>query len=108
MLTSAAGGISHRTLWACCLALIICLFARCNRSADNRHLVGIAFETLQTEYWVASFEAIKDELAKRDMEAVQAISDHDPNRQLQQVQNYIARGVAGIILVPKDAQTAIP
>jgi ABC-type sugar transport system substrate-binding protein len=77
-------------------------------SADKKITIGVAFETLQTEYWVAGFEAIKDELAKRDIEVLEAIADSDPNRQLQQVKNFITRRVNGIIMVPKDAKSCIP
>jgi ABC-type sugar transport system substrate-binding protein len=77
-------------------------------TGGDRMTIGVAFETLQTEYWVASLDAIRNELAKREMEIFEAVSDHDPNRQLQQINNFIARGVDGIIMVPKDAQTPIP
>jgi len=70
--------------------------------------IGVAFETLQTEYWVAGFEAIKAELKKRDIAVLEAVADQDASRQLQQVKNFITRGVDGIILVPKDAKTCIP
>lgn len=70
--------------------------------------IGVAFETLQTEYWVASFEVMRAELAKRNIKMLEAIADGDANRQLEQVQNFIARRVAGIIVAPKDAQTVIP
>ena len=39
---------------------------------------------------------------------MEAIADGDANRQFEQVRNFIARKVDGIIVVPKDAQTAIP
>ena len=70
--------------------------------------VGVAFETLQTEYWIAGFEAIKAELKKRDITMLESVADSDASRQLQQVKNFITRGVDGIILVPKDAKTCIP
>lgn len=70
--------------------------------------IGVAFETLQTEYWVAGFDAIKAELRKRNLEAVEAIADGDANRQLQQIRTFITRKVDGIILVPKDARTCLP
>src|SRR5947207_13865180 len=60
--------------------------------------IGVSFETLQTEYWVAGFEAIKSELKKRNMNMLEAIDDSDANRQLQQVKNFITRGVDAIIL----------
>ncbi len=70
--------------------------------------IGVSFETLQTEYWVAGFEAIKAELKKRDATVLEAIADGDANRQLEQVNNFITRKVDGIIAVPKDAKTIIP
>ena len=92
------------------LPLLALAFSGCNKPATSggKLTVGVAFETLQTEYWVAGFEAIKAELAKRDMQVLEAVADQDANRQLQQVKNFIARKVDGIILVPKDAKTCIP
>jgi hypothetical protein len=42
----------------------------------------VAFETLQTEYWVASRDAIAAELKKRNLAMLEAIADGDANRQL--------------------------
>ncbi|MBN8246626.1 MAG: sugar ABC transporter substrate-binding protein [Verrucomicrobia bacterium] len=70
--------------------------------------IGVAFETLQTEYWVAGFEAIKAELQRRNLGMLEAVADSDSSRQLQQVRNFITRKVDGILLVPKDARTCIP
>lgn len=92
-------------------------FVGCNKSdstsapstpAAKKLTIGVAFETLQTEYWVAGFEAIKAELEKRDITMLEAVADQDASRQLQQVKNFITRGVDGIIMVPKDAKTCIP
>lgn len=77
-------------------------------SGGKKLTIGVAFETLQTEYWVAGFEAIKAELKRRDITMLEAVADQDASRQLQQVKNFITRGVDGIILVPKDAKTCIP
>ena len=90
------------------VAVLVC--SGCNKSASpgGKPTIGVAFETLQTEYWVAGFEAIKAELAQRNVNVLEAIADQDANRQLQQVKNFITRKVDGIILVPKDAKTCIP
>src|SRR5215203_2725430 len=78
-------------------------------SATPRPLtIGVNFETLQTEYWVAGFEAIKAELARRNIKMIEAIADSDSNRQLQQIRTFVTRKVDGIIMVPKDAKTCIP
>ena len=87
------------------LALLLC--ASCARR-PAQPTIGVAFETLQTEYWVASRNAIMADLHKRGMAMLEAIADGDANRQFEQVRNFIARGVDGIIIAPKDAQTVIP
>ena len=75
---------------------------------DGRLMIGVAFETLQTEYWVASIEAIKAECQRNNIKYLEAIADSDANRQFEQVNNFISRGVDGIIVAPKDANTIIP
>ena len=78
-------------------------------TTTNKQLtIGVSFETLQTEYWVAGFEAIKSELKKRNIQVLEANANNDASRQLQQIQNFITRRVDGIIMVPKDAKTCIP
>jgi ABC-type sugar transport system substrate-binding protein len=77
-------------------------------AADKPLTIGISFETLQTGFWVASLDAFRAELAKRDMKMIQAIADGDANRQIEQVRNFITRKVDGIVLVPKDAKACIP
>ncbi|MCL4176992.1 MAG: sugar ABC transporter substrate-binding protein [Verrucomicrobia bacterium] len=74
----------------------------------KRLTIGVNFETLQTEYWVAGFEAIRSELKKRGIDVVDSIADGDSSRQLQQIRTFITRKVDGIIFVPKDARTCIP
>jgi ABC-type sugar transport system substrate-binding protein len=86
----------------------IALFWSCKKSETNQTTIGVSFETLQTEYWVAGFNAIKDELQKRNIRVLEAIADQDANRQLEQVKNFITRRVDGIIIVPKDASTILP
>ncbi|MBI4873871.1 MAG: sugar ABC transporter substrate-binding protein [Acidobacteria bacterium] len=90
--------------------LLVFLAAGCRQSGDRagQPTVGVAFETLQTEYWVASRNAIEAELRKRNIRMLEAIADGDANRQFEQVRNFITRKVDGIIVVPKDAQTVIP
>ncbi len=101
-----------RRLCACLWLASLLFLASCNSGNSSKvgkqGTIGVAFETLQTEYWVAGFDAIKAELEKRDFAVLEAISDGDPNRQLQQIKNFITRRVDGIVLVPKDAKSCIP
>jgi ABC-type sugar transport system substrate-binding protein len=73
-----------------------------------RPAIGVAFETLQTEFWVAAIDAIRADLASRGYDMVEAIADGDANRQLEQVRSFVARRVDGIVVVPKDAKGIIP
>jgi inositol transport system substrate-binding protein len=70
--------------------------------------IGVSFETLQTEFWVAALAALETELKSRNIKMIQAIADGDANRQIEQVRNFITRKVDGIIMVPKDARACIP
>jgi len=92
-----------------CLAFVtlaLCLTACA--PTKTRPRVGVAFETLQTEYWVASRNAIAEELNKHGIEMIEAIADGDAGRQYDQVGTFLTRQVDGIILVHKDADTVIP
>ncbi len=74
----------------------------------TKPVIGISFETLQTEYWVVSVEAIKAACEARGFDHLEAVANGDANRQFEQVNNFIARGVDGIVIAPKDAHTIIP
>lgn len=114
METSGRSNTPVRLALLLLLIPLLTFVAGCNKSpnlsdsGEGKTTIGVAFETLQTEYWVAGFDAIKDELHNRDFEVLEAIADSDPNRQLQQVKNFVTRRVDGIILVPKDAKSCIP
>lgn len=104
--------------WIKLIVLSVALFS-CDRegglsssstssSGGKAPVVGVAMDTLQTEYWVASRDALESEIKARGGEMLLAVADNDANRQLEQVQNFVAKGVDGIIIAPKDAQTVVP
>jgi ABC-type sugar transport system substrate-binding protein len=70
--------------------------------------IGVAFETLQTEFWVAAWNKLRADTAGRGITMLEAVADGDPNRQFEQVRTFINRRVDGIILVPRDGKTVIP
>jgi ABC-type sugar transport system substrate-binding protein len=81
----------------------------CRRPGGDRPVtIGVAFETLQTEFWVAGFRAMRDEIERRSFRMLQAIAYGDANRQLEQVKSFIVRKADGIVMVPKDGKTCIP
>jgi ABC-type sugar transport system substrate-binding protein len=70
--------------------------------------IGVAFETLQTEGWVAAWDRIKEECQKNGITMLEGVADGDANKQFEQVRNFINRKVDGIIIAPKDSKTVIP
>lgn len=80
----------------------------CTKGEKSALTIGVAFETLQTPYWETSLEAIRADLEKRGIRMLEAVAEGDASRQFEQVQSFIARGVDGIIIAPKDASTVIP
>ena len=97
------------------LSVLAGLFgSSCNRDdgktagGGKKPVIGGSFDTLQTEYWVASRDAITAEVEARGGEVLEAVANNDANRQLEQVNNFIAKGVDGIIIAPKDAQSVVP
>jgi inositol transport system substrate-binding protein len=75
---------------------------------ERQLTIGVSFETLQTEYWVASFETLKAELDARGIRVLTAVADGDASRQLEQVNGFLIRGVDGVIIAPKDGATVLP
>lgn len=88
--------------------VVVAVVAGCRPAGERPFTVGVSFETLQTEYWVASFETLKAELAGRGIRVVTAVADGDPGRQLEQVNGFLIRGVDGVIIAPKDGATVLP
>jgi ABC-type sugar transport system substrate-binding protein len=70
--------------------------------------IGVAFETLQTEFWVAGFDKLKADCAAKGITMIEAVADGDASKQFDQVKNFINRKVDGIIIVPKEGKTVIP
>ncbi len=93
------------------LALAAAALAGCRPNAPpatGRLRIGVSFETLQTPYWSRSLEIMREELARQQVDVVEAIADSDPNRQLEQVASFLSRRVNALIVVPRDAQTILP
>lgn len=91
------------------LAIVALLFlAACTPAREEGPTIGLSFETLQTEYWVTSLEALQDACRDNGFNYLEAVANGDANRQFEQVNNFIARGVDGIVIAPKDGNTVIP
>src|SRR5215218_471567 len=73
--------------------------------AQSSKKICFAFQDVGTEFWVASFQAIKEALTKQGFEITELNAGHDANRQLEQIKDCIAQKVDGIILIAQDGES---
>jgi ribose/xylose/arabinose/galactoside ABC-type transport system permease subunit/ABC-type sugar transport system substrate-binding protein len=66
------------------------------------------FDSLISPFWLASIENMRATAERRGWSVLEAVSNTDDNKQYQQAQSMIQRGVDGIIMVHTDDKAVIP
>lgn len=69
--------------------------------------ICFAYQTLETEFWVAGHEAMTTSLGEQGIEVIERNANEDANRQLEQIRDCITQGVDGIIIIPQDGESVI-
>jgi inositol transport system substrate-binding protein len=69
--------------------------------------IAFCFQDLETEFWVAGYNAITETLKAKGIDVIQYNANEDANRQLEQVNDAIAQKVDGIIIIPQDGESAV-
>lgn len=75
---------------------------------ERKRTLALLFDSLISPFWVAAIERMRRQIEARGWSALEAVSNMDDNRQYQQVQSMIQRGVDGIIIVHTDDKAVIP
>lgn len=89
------------------LALVLCLSMAIHGVAETKGKIAFCFQDLETEFWVAAYGAITEELKGLGYEVLEYNGNEDANKQLEQVMDAIAQEVDGIILIPQDGESAV-
>lgn len=76
-------------------------------ASSEGQTIALCTEDLETEFWVAAHKAIKSTLEEKGFKVVETNCQGDANKQLEQVKDVITQQVDGIIVIPKDGDTAI-
>ncbi len=76
-------------------------------STVSAQKICFAFQDLETEFWVAGHKAITTTLTEKGVEVLERNANEDANKQLEQVNDCIAQGVDGIIVIPQDGESAV-
>lgn len=74
----------------------------------GKRTVALLFDSLISPFWVAALERMRRRIEDRGWSVLEAVSNMDDNRQYQQVQSMIQRGVDGIVIVHTDDKAVIP
>lgn len=76
--------------------------------AEKKDLkIAFAFQDLETEFWVAGYNAITSTLRGQGIEVLEYNASQDANKQLEQINDAIAQEVDGIIMIPQDGESAV-
>ena len=89
------------------VVLLLCVALVVPGMAEGASKIAFCFQDLETEFWVAAYDAITEELTNRGIEVLEYNGNEDANKQLEQVNDAIAQGVDGIILIPQDGESAV-
>lgn len=76
-------------------------------SAQDDTSICFAYQTLETEFWVAGHKAVTETLSEKGIEVIEVNANEDANRQLEQIRDCITQGVDGIIIIPQDGESVI-
>jgi ribose/xylose/arabinose/galactoside ABC-type transport system permease subunit/ABC-type sugar transport system substrate-binding protein len=76
--------------------------------AEPTRTLALLFDSLISPFWVAAIERFRLQIQMRGWSTLEAVSNMDDNRQFQQVQSMIQRGVDGIVMVHTDDKAVIP
>ena len=69
--------------------------------------ICFAYQTLETEFWVAGHQAMTTSLREQGIEVVEVNANEDANKQLEQIRDCITQEVDGIIIIPQDGESVI-
>lgn len=77
------------------------------QAQDKDLSICFAYQTLETEFWVAGHAAMTQSLAEKGIKVIEVNANEDANRQFEQIKDCITQGVDGIIIIPQDGESVI-
>lgn len=89
------------------LVISIVLLIPTTLAETKNQKIAFAFQDLETEFWVAGYQAITTTLRGQGIEVLEYNAGEDANKQLEQVNDAIAQEVDGIIMIPQDGESAV-
>ncbi len=69
--------------------------------------IGFCFVDLETEFWVAGYNAITSTLRDAGVTVIEYNASEDPIKQQQMCKDALAEGIDGMIIIPQDGDVAV-
>ena len=69
--------------------------------------IGFCFVDLETEFWVAGYNAITSTLREAGVTVIEYNASEDPIKQQQMCKDALAEGIDGMIIIPQDGDVAV-
>jgi ribose transport system substrate-binding protein len=83
--------------------------ARATSAQEQKDLkIGVNLSLPSDPFFVAMAEGIQDEADELGVEALVTYSNYDPSKQIADVQDFVTKGVDGILISPADVEAAVP
>lgn len=72
------------------------------KTTGASYKIGLSIDDLNTEFWMANIQAVRDRCIELGYELVEVVANGDANKQNEQVNDLIAQGCQAIIICPND------
>lgn len=93
---------------ACITLFFISNIAGSVVAAEKKVLIGLAFSTLESEFWQALKNTTIESVKKLGAETTVVSADNNISKQLSQMEDLITKGVDAIILNAVDSEAIVP
>ena len=89
-------------VFALTIAVAVSTTATAGEKANADIVVGASIENIDSQFWVANVNAMRDEAKKFGIQYFEVVAEGDINKQQQQIENLISQKVDAIVCIPKD------
>ncbi len=86
------------------ILFVLTIFAACSSGPKDKRLkIGFAMDTLKEERWQRDHDAFKAHCEKLNVECIITIADNKADKQANDVDNLLTKGVDVLVIAPHDA-----
>src|SRR5690349_13456128 len=77
-----------------------------NRASDKKIRIGFAMDTVKEERWQRDHDAFEAQCAKLNVQCEITVADNKADKQANDVDNLLTKGIDVLVIAPHDATQA--